>query len=117
MSYNDADTRNGGSASFLIGFIAGSVLGAGLALLFAPRTGPEMRRELADRAQRLRERAADGYDTASERVADFAERGKAAYRNAADKASAVPGTGTGAGAGDTSAATGGPTPTRSEPLG
>ena len=51
MSVDDSNGRNGG-ATFLIGFIAGSMLGAGLALLFAPRPGDETRREVAERAHR-----------------------------------------------------------------
>lgn len=85
MSYDDLDDRHGG-ASFLLGFIAGSVLGAGLALLLAPRTGEEMRREVAERADQLSKRAATEYEAASERVTNLAERGKDAYRTAADKA-------------------------------
>ena len=72
--------------TFLIGFIAGSMLGAGLALLFAPRPGDETRREVADRAHRVRERAREGLGTASERVSQFAERSKSMYQNAAEKA-------------------------------
>lgn len=85
MTYDDLDDRHGG-ASFLLGFIAGSVLGAGLALLFAPRSGEETRREVADRAQRLSKRAANEYEAASERMSHLAERGKEAYRSAADRA-------------------------------
>lgn len=85
MTYNDLDDRDGG-ASFLLGFIAGSVLGAGLALLFAPRSGEETRRDVADRAQRLSKRAADEYEAAAERMSHLAERGKEAYRSAADRA-------------------------------
>lgn len=85
MSVDDPNGRTGG-ATFLIGFIAGSMLGAGLALLFAPRTGDETRREVAERAQRVREKAREGLGSASERVTQFAERGKAMYQTAADKA-------------------------------
>lgn len=85
MSYEELDNRHGG-ASFLVGFIAGSVLGAGLALMFAPKPGAETRREVADRAQQLSKRAADEYDTASKRVTHLAERGRDAYRSAADRA-------------------------------
>jgi gas vesicle protein len=84
MTYDDLDDRHGGS--FLLGFIAGSVLGAGLALMFAPRTGLETRREVADRAQRLRKQAAQEYEAASERMSHLAERGREAYRSAADRA-------------------------------
>jgi gas vesicle protein len=85
MSHDDANGRNSGS-TFLIGFIAGSMLGAGLALLFAPRPGDETRREVAERAQRVRDKARDGLGSASDRVAHFAERGKAMYQTAAEKA-------------------------------
>lgn len=85
MSVDDRNDRNGG-ATFLIGFIAGSMLGAGLALLFAPRAGDETRRDVAERAQRVRERAREGLGSASERVTHFAERGKAMYQTAAEKA-------------------------------
>jgi hypothetical protein len=36
---------------------AGLVLGAGVALLFAPNTGRELRRQIGERAEVLRERA------------------------------------------------------------
>ncbi len=39
----------------VMGFVAGAVLGAGLALLFAPADGRETRRKLAKTARRLRE--------------------------------------------------------------
>jgi gas vesicle protein len=84
MSYDDSSGRSGGG--FLVGFIAGSMIGAGLALLFAPKAGDQTRREVAEQAQRVREKAREGLGTASDRVAQFAERGKAMYQTAADKA-------------------------------
>ena len=85
MSHDDANGRNSG-ATFLIGFIAGSMLGAGLALLFAPKPGDETRRDVAERAQRATDKARAGLGSASDRVAQFAERGKAMYETAAEKA-------------------------------
>jgi gas vesicle protein len=85
MSHDDANGRNSG-ATFLIGFIAGSMLGAGLALLFAPKAGDETRREVAEQAQRVRDKAREGLGSASERVTQFAERGKAIVQTAAEKA-------------------------------
>ena len=84
MSYDDSSGRSGGG--FLVGFIAGSMIGAGLALLFAPKAGDQTRREVAEQAQRVREKAREGLGTASDRVSQFAERGKAMYQTAADKA-------------------------------
>ena len=54
MSHDDLHESNSG-ATFLIGFIAGSMLGAGLALLFAPKPGDQTRREVAEHAQRVRD--------------------------------------------------------------
>lgn len=85
MSHDDANGRNSG-ATFLTGFIAGSMLGAGLALLFAPKPGDETRREVAERAARVKEKAREGLGSASDRVTQFAERGKAMYQTAAEKA-------------------------------
>lgn len=48
--------RRGGSVA---AFLWGAVLGAGAALLLAPRSGRETRQELADGARRLRETAED----------------------------------------------------------
>jgi len=46
---NDA---NDSGASLAIGIVLGAVVGAGLALLLAPRTGKETRRRLADAGER-----------------------------------------------------------------
>lgn len=45
------------SGSGLGSFLLGALLGAGAALLLAPKTGSETQQDLKDRARRLRERA------------------------------------------------------------
>lgn len=56
-------------------FILGALVGAGLALLFAPQTGKETQEQLRERARRLRdvteERVKDLRDTTGERVKDL----------------------------------------------
>ena len=52
-------------------FGAGLLVGAGLALLFAPTAGRELREELGERAAELRERAASVLESA-ETAADSA---------------------------------------------
>ena len=37
--YDRLEREDGGSGSFLMGLLAGTVLGAGLGMLFAPKTG------------------------------------------------------------------------------
>lgn len=51
-----SDSRNEG-VPILMAFMAGAVLGVGLGLLVAPRSGKETRDQLADFARRAREKA------------------------------------------------------------
>ena len=51
MAYEyDRFEREDGGGSFLMGLLAGTVLGAGLGMLFAPRPGAELRTQLTDQA-------------------------------------------------------------------
>jgi gas vesicle protein len=54
-SHND----NGNFMSILSAFALGSLIGAGIALLMAPQSGEETRRQLRDRGMELRDRAED----------------------------------------------------------
>jgi gas vesicle protein len=45
------------ASSFMLGIMTGAVIGAGVALLFAPRTGQEMRQQLGEQYRGLAERA------------------------------------------------------------
>ena len=47
-------------------FGAGLLVGAGLALLFAPSSGRELREEIGERASELRDRAAAAVESAAE---------------------------------------------------
>jgi hypothetical protein len=51
-------------------FGAGLLVGAGLALLFAPTSGRELRDELGERAAELRDRATGAVDTARSEVTE-----------------------------------------------
>lgn len=100
MAYEyDRFEREEGSGAFLMGLLAGTVLGAGLGMLFAPRAGSELRSQLSDQAGRWRNTANDAYQQASEKVTQFVDRGREAY----DKARGSMATGT---TGDVSGTTG-----------
>lgn len=58
------ETRLFGSPTYL-SFLAGAIAGAGLALLFAPRSGKETRTQIADAGKDLSQRA---YDTGAKAV-------------------------------------------------
>ena len=58
MAYEyDRFEREDGGGSFLMGLLAGTVLGAGLGMLFAPKAGAELRNQLSEQAGRLRSTA------------------------------------------------------------
>ena len=93
-----------GGGSFLMGLLAGTVLGAGLGMLFAPKAGSELRNQLNEQAGRLRNQATDGYQQASEKVSQIVDRGREAYDRARS--------GSGSGMGNTGS-TGTPSPSTS----
>lgn len=83
MAYEyDRFEREDGGGSFLMGLLAGTVLGAGLGMLFAPKTGSELRTQLGEQAGRLRSTANDTYQQASEKVSQIVDRGREAYDRA-----------------------------------
>lgn len=87
MAYEyDRFEREEGSGSFLMGLLAGTVLGAGLGMLFAPKAGSELRGQLGEQANRLRASANDAYGTASEKVHQMVDRGREAYDRARSSA-------------------------------
>ena len=83
MAYEyDRFEREEGGGSFLMGLLAGTVLGAGLGMLFAPRPGSEIRNQLSEQANNLANTASEGYRRASETAGDLANRGKDIYDKA-----------------------------------
>jgi gas vesicle protein len=80
MAYEyDRFEREDGGGSFLMGLLAGTVLGAGLGMLFAPKTGSELRSQLGEQAGKIRNQANDTYQQASEKVSQIVDRGREAY--------------------------------------
>jgi gas vesicle protein len=73
MSMDEYNERGISTGAALL---LGAAVGAGLALLYAPRSGRETRQQLSSSANRLRERANDAYGTVSSRARQTAERAK-----------------------------------------
>ena len=67
------DTQGRCGGGFLIGLMAGTAIGAGLALWLVPRAAAEARHRLTDSARAVRNRAVDGYRQVSTRVVDTVE--------------------------------------------
>ena len=83
MAYEyDRFEREDGGGSFLMGLLAGTVLGAGLGMLFAPKAGSELRNQVTEQAGRLKTTANDAYSQASEKVSQMVDRGREAYERA-----------------------------------
>jgi hypothetical protein len=90
MAYEyDRFEREDGGGSFLMGLLAGTVLGAGLGMLFAPKTGSELRNQLSEQTGRLRSTANDAYSQATDKVSQvtdkvsqIVDRGREAYDRA-----------------------------------
>jgi gas vesicle protein len=95
MAYEyDRLEREEGGGSFLMGLLAGTVLGAGLGMLFAPKAGSELRSQLTESAGQLRSRAEDFGQQASEKVSQIVDRGREAYDRARSSVSDMASTGT-----------------------
>jgi gas vesicle protein len=105
MAYEyDRYEREDGGGSFLMGLLAGTVLGAGLGMLFAPKPGNELRSQLGEQAGRLRSTANDTYQQASEKVSQIVERGREAYDRA--RGTTTPGSSSDTGFGSTGSSSG-----------
>ncbi|MGI6368291.1 MAG: YtxH domain-containing protein [Anaerolineae bacterium] len=67
--------HEGGGADFIAGFFAGTLVGAALALLFAPTSGEETRQQLIDKGIELRQRAGE-WDLDPSRLNELRARGE-----------------------------------------
>ena len=95
MAYEyDRFEKEEGGSSFLMGLLAGTILGAGLGMLFAPKAGSELRSQIGDQAGKLRDAANETYNQASEKVGQMVDRGREAYDRARSSVSSMASTGT-----------------------
>lgn len=78
----DRFENEGGGGSFVMGLLTGTVLGAGLAMLFAPKPGSELRGQISEQAGALASTASDSYRRASDTIGDLAGKGRQMYDRA-----------------------------------
>src|SRR5215208_1433841 len=83
--YDRFDNEGSGGGSFVMGLLTGTVLGAGLGMLFAPKAGAELRGQLSEQAGNLANQASEGYRRASESAGQWAEKGREAAGDWADR--------------------------------
>jgi gas vesicle protein len=81
----DRFDHNQGGGNFVMGLLAGAMLGAGLGLLFAPKAGSQLRNRLSEQASALANQAQEGYRKATENAGQWAEKGKEAAGDWAER--------------------------------
>lgn len=67
--YRSSDTS--GAGSFLLGALVGGVIGAAAALVFAPKTGSEMRQDLTSQASQLKSKSIEISTVAKEKASEL----------------------------------------------
>src|SRR5207247_4725122 len=85
--YDRFENEGGGGGSFLMGLLTGTVLGAGLGMLFAPKAGSDLRNQLSEQAGNIANTASEGYKKATETAGEWADRGREMYDKARDAVS------------------------------
>jgi gas vesicle protein len=72
----DRDSGGGMAKGLMIGLLAGGVLGAGIALLYAPKPGRKLRAELKDKADSLLEDGEEYMMAVQEKAAEIVDDAK-----------------------------------------
>ena len=96
--YDRFENEGGRGGSFVMGLLTGTVLGAGLGILFAPKSGSELRGQISEQAGNLANTASDQYRRVAgaatdqyRRVTDaaneLADRGRSIYDKAREAVS------------------------------
>jgi gas vesicle protein len=85
--YDRFENESGGGGSFVMGLLTGTVLGAGLGMLFAPKPGSELRNQISEQAGSLANSATEQVRRASDAASDLADRGRDIYGKARDAVS------------------------------
>jgi gas vesicle protein len=65
-----------GSGTVLLAFLLGGVVGAGVALIFAPQSGIETRKKLKDMADDVKDKTSGYIDETKDKMSSFVEQGK-----------------------------------------
>ncbi len=75
-SFDRYDNEGSGGGGFMMGLLTGTVLGAGLGMLLAPKAGSELRGAIGEQARNLSNAASEQYKHARETAGTWADRGR-----------------------------------------
>lgn len=84
-SYDRYENESGGGG-FMMGLLTGTVLGAGLGMLLAPKAGSELRGVIGEQARNWGNTASEQYRHAREAAGNWAEKGRDMVNQARDAA-------------------------------
>ena|SRR5215203_5171970 len=79
------DQEAAGNGTFLLGALAGALVGAGVALLMAPKTGAQMREDLNSGYNSARDAAARRYRDLADKAGSKFEQASATVEKAVDE--------------------------------
>ncbi len=79
MKYEESDYRSS-SASWLLSFVLGGLVGAAVALLWAPKSGRQTREHIKDVAQDAKEKAGDYYGQMRDKVSSAMQKGSEVFQ-------------------------------------
>jgi gas vesicle protein len=82
--YDRFENEGNGGGSFVMGLLTGTVLGAGLGMLFAPKAGSDLRNQISEQAGTLANQASEGVRKVTDSAGDWADRGRDLYGKAKD---------------------------------
>ncbi len=78
----DMYDNSSSTGAFFTGLFAGAIIGAGLGLWFAPKTGAEMREQITGTARDLGQRATQTMNDLADRGKEAMDRGREAFDRA-----------------------------------
>ena len=74
--HRESDTMHAGGNGFAMGLLCGVAVGAAVGMILAPKSGPELRRQLSDASARVRDTANNRYRRASSSMNQIVEKGR-----------------------------------------
>jgi len=86
-SFDRYDNEGSGGGGFMMGLLTGTVLGAGLGMLLAPKAGAELRGALGEQARTWSNAASEQMKRAQDAAGTLAERGREMMDKARDAVS------------------------------